>query len=129
MEGDHLLRRAVVFVLRDREIFHFSLFLFTSGENDFVLPVSAFIAYADGVGVVVLGVATLDAERSAVVEGAVTGHVKVIAGVVAEAFALVARLEFLDGEALARLRVRAVQHDQLNPPGIRRSLPIRAQPG
>ena len=114
MEGDHLLGGAIILVLVALRL---------------VIAVSAFIAYADGVGVVVLGVATLDAEGATVVEGAVTGHVKVITGVLAEAFALVARLEFLDGEALARLCVRAVQHDQLNLPGIRRSLPIRAQPG
>ena len=129
VQRDHLLCCAVVFVLRDREIFHFSLFLFTSGENDFVLPVSAFVAHAYRVSVIVLDVAAFDADGSAVVEGAVTGHVKVITGVLAEAFALVTCLELLNREVLTWLRVATVQHDQLNPPGIRRSLPIPAQPG
>ena len=115
VEGDHLLRSSVVFVL--------------AIKRRFVLPVAAFVAYAYRVGVVVLDVAARDAEGTTVVEGAVTGHVEVIAGVGSEASLLVTRLELLDREVLTWLRVAAVQYDQLNPPGIRRSLPIPAQPG
>ena len=114
MEGDHLLGRAVVLVLRDREIFHFSLFLFTSGENDFVLPVAAFVAYSYRMSVVVLDVAAFDAEGATVVEGAVTGHVEVIAGVLAEATLGVITLQALDGVRLTWLRIAAVQHDQID---------------
>ncbi len=74
VERDHLLRRAVVLVLPALQL---------------VIPVSAFVAYADAVGVVVLYVAAFHGEGATVVEGAVTGHVEVIAGVCAEASLLV----------------------------------------
>ena len=127
VEGDHLLCRAIVLVLRDREIFHFSLFLFPSGENDFVLPVTAFVAYTDAVGVVVLDVAAFDAERSAVVEGAVTGHVEMIARIRSEASLGMITLQLLDAIRLRRTRIATVQHDQVNRP--RRLRRGRAQRG
>ena len=75
MESDHLLRSSVVLVL--------------AIKRWLVLAVAAFVTYADRVSVVVLYVTAEDGEGTAVVEGAVTGHVEVVAGVCAEASLLV----------------------------------------
>ena len=75
MQRDHLLRRAVVFVL--------------AIKRWLVFAVTAFVAYSYRMSVVVLDVAAFDAERSAVVEGAVSGHVEVVARISSETTLLV----------------------------------------
>ena len=128
VQRDLLLGRAVVLVLGNREIFHFSLFLFTSGENDFVLPVSAFIAHADAMRIVSFDVAASDAKGATVVERTITTHIEVITRVLAEATGPVACSEFLQGKVLARTGVGAVQDDQINCPEVR-SLQVQTQRG
>ena len=95
VQRDHLLRCAVVLVLGNREIFHFSLFLFTSGENDFVLAVTAFVAYPDAIRIVSFDVTSSDAEWATVVERTISPHVEVIPRVLAEATGPVACSKFL----------------------------------
>ena len=90
---------------------------------------SAFVAYAYRVGVVAFDVAAFDADGATVVERAVAGHVEVIAGVLAEATLGVITLQALDGVALTRTCVCAVQDDEVNLPGNLRSLRGRTQPG
>ena len=90
---------------------------------------SAFVAYAYRVGVVAFDVAAFDAEGATVIQGAVSGRVKVIAGVGSEATLGVITLQALDGVALTRTCVCAVQDDEVNPPGNLRSLRGRTQPG
>ncbi len=114
MQRDFLLGCAVVLVL--------------SVEWWLVLAVTAFVAHADAIGVVTSYVATFEAERAAVVERTVTPDVEVIPWVLAEATGPVACSKFPKGEVLTRTRVRAVQHDQINPPEVR-SWQVQTQQG
>ena len=90
---------------------------------------SAFVAYAYRVGVIAFDVAAFDTDGATVIQGAVSGYIEVIAGVGSEASLGVITLQALDGVALTRTCVCAVQHDEVNPPGNLRSLRGRTQPG
>ena len=90
---------------------------------------AAFVAYAYAMSVIAFDVAAFDAEGATVIQGAVSGYIEVIAGVGSEATLGVITLQALDGVALTRSRVCAVQDDEVNLPGNLRSLRGRTQPG
>ena len=111
-----LLRSSVVLVLGGWEIFPFSLFLFPSGENDLVLPVSSLIAHPDRVLIIPPDMAPSHAQRAAIIQRPITADVKVIPRILPESLPLVRGLELLDRKLLTRASIRAVHHNQLNLP-------------
>lgn len=107
VQGDDLLGGAGVFV---------SLYVLLGvavpvGDvgDELYFAVSAFVTDGDGVGVVALDVAAGEGEGTAVVEGAVATDVEVVAGIGAEAAALVIALQALYGIGLAGTGVGAVE--------------------
>ena len=92
-----------------------------------LLVEAAFVADAEGVGVVALDVAAGHRDGAAVVEGAVTPDIEVIAGMLAEAAQLMAADQAADAEALRCLRGGAMEDKHVNRP--RRTKTIRTQQG
>lgn len=100
----------------------------TSAQLAFMLvPVSAlllsatFVADAKTTGVVSGSMAAAHGHRTAVVEGAITRYVEVVAWIVTKASCLVAGHQLLDGKMARGGGVRAVQHQQ--PDGTSATLP------
>ncbi len=93
MEGDHLLGGAIILVLVALRL---------------VIAVSAFIAYAYRVGVVVLGVATLHGEGTTIVQSSVSRDEEMITWISSEASLGMITLQLLDGVRLRRTCSAAV---------------------
>ena len=93
VQSDHLLGGAIVLVL-----------------DIGTARVTALIADANAVRVVALHVTTSLCDRSAIEEGTITTHIKVIAWVSSVALGTMASHQLLDGEVLIGTRVRAVEH-------------------
>ena len=93
VQCDHLLGSAIVLVLG-----------FGAAR------VTALVADADAVGVIALHMATTLSYRSAIEEGAITSHIKVITGIGSVALGTMTMHQLLDGEVLIGTRVRTVEH-------------------
>ena len=99
IQDDHLLSRAIVFVL-----------VFWTAR------VATFVADPDTVRVVAFDVTPTLTDRSTIIQTTIPSHIEVITRIDAEATCTMATHQILDGEVLVGTRVAAVQHQQVNFP-------------
>ena len=101
VQHHHLLRRAVILVLMAWRR---------------ILTVSALIAYANRVSIEVRHMTSDLAHRPTVIHRAIPSHIHVIPRPGTKSSRLVVLQQSFQRIVLARLRVTAMQHQQVNPP-------------